>query len=358
MNINRSFWKDKRIFLTGHTGFKGTWLSLWLQSLGAHVTGCALPPASSPNLFDIARVADGMDSKFIDIREADSLRHAMIAAQPDIVLHLAAQALVRYSYEAPVETFDTNVMGTVHLLEAARQIPSVRSIVVISSDKCYENREQEHGYIETDAMGGHDPYSSSKGCTELVAAAYRNSFFSGENPAARLASARAGNVIGGGDWAADRIVPDTMNAFMKGRAVHLRNPDAVRPWQHVLEPRHGYLMLAECLWHDGANFAEGWNFGPYDDSAQPVGQIVDRMGKIWGGDASSEFKPNPNAVHEATLLRLNIEKAETRLDWHPKLSLEKTLDWTVEWYRAFSQGKDMRSYTLDQIKQYENLKSK
>ena len=355
MNIDRAFWNGKNVFLTGHTGFKGTWLSLWLQSLGAQVTGCALPPVTDPNLFDLARVADGMDSKIIDIRNLEPLRDAMVAAEPDILLHLAAQPLVRYSYEAPVETYATNVMGTVHVLEAARQVPTLRSIVVISSDKCYENREQEHGYVETDAMGGHDPYSSSKGCTELVAAAYRSSFFSSADTAAHLASGRAGNVIGGGDWAADRIVPDTMNAFIAGEPVHLRNPNAVRPWQHVLEPLHGYLMVAERLWHDGAEFAEGWNFGPHDDSTQPVGKIVGRMEEIWGGSASSEFKPDPNAVHEATLLRLNIEKTETRLNWHPKLALDQTLEWTVEWYRNFHQNEDMRSFTLSQIDQYEAL---
>lgn len=354
MNIDRSFWKDKKVVLTGHTGFKGTWLSLWLQSMGATVTGIALPPATEPNLFEIGRVADGMDSQFIDIRNLAPLREAMAAAGPEIILHLAAQPLVRYSYEAPVETFDTNVMGTVHVLEAARGIPSVRSIVVISSDKCYENREQELGYVETDAMGGHDPYSSSKGCTELVAAAYRNSFFAVDGKA-HLASARAGNVIGGGDWALDRIVPDTMKAFIAGDPVHLRNPNAVRPWQHVLEPLHGYLMLAERLWNDGAGFAEGWNFGPHNDSTQPVGQIVAQMEKIWGGGASSAFKPDPNAVHEATLLRLNIEKAETKLEWHPKMSLDQTLEWTVEWYRQFSQNADMRAVTIEQIEQYEAL---
>ena len=302
----------------------------------------------------MGRVAEGMDSKLIDIRSLEDVCDAMTQAAPDIVLHLAAQPLVRYSYEAPVETFDTNVMGTVHVLDAARRCPSVRSIVVISSDKCYENREWERGYVETDAMGGHDPYSASKGCTELVASAYRNSFFLGDDTPF-LATGRAGNVIGGGDWATDRIVPDTMNAFIAGRSVELRNPSAVRPWQHVLEPLHGYLMLAERLWHDGSAVADGWNFGPHDDSAQPVGTMVEQMEKIWGGNASSEFKPDPQAVHEATLLRLNIKKAEQQLDWHPKMSIEQTLEWTVEWYRSFHQGEDMREFTINQIKAYEAL---
>lgn len=355
MNINPTFWKNKNVFLTGHTGFKGTWLSLWLQALGANVTGFAQPPETEPNLFEMAHVADAMDSQVGDIREFETLRASMSASQPDIILHLAAQALVRYSYDHPLETYATNVMGTAHLLEAARSIPSIRSIVIVTSDKCYENREWERGYHEDDAMGGHDPYSSSKGCSELVAAAYRNSFFSTDDSTASIASARAGNVIGGGDWATDRIVPDTMLAFMQGESVQLRNPNAIRPWQHVLEPLHGYLLLAERLYDDGHSFSEGWNFGPHDESAQPVGQIVDRMEKIWGGNASSEFKPDAQAVHEATLLRLNCTKAAKRLDWHPKLELDATLEWTVEWYRQLQQHADMRSYTQQQIKNYEAL---
>lgn len=354
MNIDPAFWNGKKVVLTGHTGFKGSWLSLWLQSLGAQVTGIALPPETNPSLFEMARVAQGMDSQFIDIRDRDALGDAIAAARPDVLLHLAAQPLVRRSYEAPVETFATNVMGTVHVLEAARAVPSLRAIVVISSDKCYENREQEQGYVETDAMGGHDPYSCSKGCTELVAASYRNSFFAVSGNT-HLASARAGNVIGGGDWALDRIVPDTMKAFIAGEPVHLRNPNAVRPWQHVLEPLHGYLLLAERLFKDGADFSEGWNFGPHDDSTQTVGAIVGRMETLWGGGASSEIKADPNAVHEATLLRLNITKAEEKLDWHPRLRLTQTLEWTVEWYRRCSENDDMHAFTLEQLKQYEAL---
>jgi len=355
MNIDRAFWNGKKVFLTGHTGFKGSWLSLWLQSMGAHVTGYALPPETDPNLFEMAHVADGMNSQIGDIREFKPLREAMSAAQPDIVLHLAAQALVRHSYDHPLETYATNVMGTAHLLEAVRSIPSVRSVVIVTSDKCYENREWERGYLETDAMGGHDPYSSSKGCSELVTAAYRNSFFSAAETPAAIASARAGNVIGGGDWATDRIVPDTMLAFMRGESVHIRNPNAIRPWQHVIEPLHGYLLLAEHLYNNGEGFSEGWNFGPDDESSVPVGQIVEQMEKIWGGEASSEIKSDPNAVHEATLLRLDCTKAAERLDWHPKLTLGPTLEWTVEWYRQFKQQADMRAFTIEQIEQYEAL---
>ena len=355
MNIDPAFWNGKKVFLTGHTGFKGTWLSLWLQSMGCEVTGYALPPETEPNLFEMAHVADGMNSLIGDIREFEPLRDAMIAAQPDIVLHLAAQALVRPSYDHPLETYATNVMGTAHLLEAGRSVPSVRAVVIITSDKCYENREWERGYVETDAMGGHDPYSSSKGCSELVTSAYRNSFFSSDESTCAIASGRAGNVIGGGDWATDRIVPDTLMAFMRGEAANIRNPNAVRPWQHVLEPLHGYLLLAERLHKDGRTFAEGWNFGPDDESSVPVGTMVQKMEAIWGSDVRSEINVDPNAVHEATLLRLDCSKAVERLDWHPKLQLDDTLKWTVEWYRQLHQEADMRAFTLDQIKQYEVL---
>ena len=357
MNINPIFWKDKTVFVTGHTGFKGAWLCLWLQSLGARVTGYALKPATEPSLFELAGVAGGMNSHIGDIRDFDALQSVMSNSKPDIVLHLAAQALVRYSYVHPLETYETNVMGTAHVLEAARHIPSVRSIVVVTSDKCYENRERERGYVETDAMGGHDPYSSSKGCSELVAAAYRNSFFSGSDSAAALASARAGNVIGGGDWALDRIVPDAMRAFMKGEPLKLRHPGAVRPWQHVLEPLHGYLLLAERLFNEGRTFAEGWNFGPDDESSQPVGWIVSRMEKIWGGGVCSEVAPDACAekFHEAKLLRLDCAKAAQRLDWHPKLTMEKTLEWTVAWYRRFQTSKTLREFTMQQITDYEAL---
>ncbi len=358
MNISPSFWQEKKVFVTGHTGFKGAWLCLWLQSLGARVTGYALAPATEPSLFVLARVADEMDSHIGDLRNFDTLQSVMRKSEPDIVLHLAAQALVRYSYVHPLETYETNVMGTAHVLEAARTIPSVRSIVVVTSDKCYENREWERGYVETDAMGGHDPYSSSKGCSELVAAAYRNSFFSGDDSVTALASARAGNVIGGGDWALDRIVPDAMRAFMKGEPLKLRHPQAVRPWQHVLEPLHGYLMLAERLYNDGRAFAEGWNFGPHDESSQSVGWIVSQMEKIWGGGVCSEVSPDAHAekFHEATLLRLDCTKAAQQLDWHPKLTMDKTLEWTVEWYRRFQTlEKTMREFTLQQIADYEAL---
>ncbi len=355
MKIDPAFWNGKRVFVTGHTGFKGTWLSLWLQSMGCEVTGYALPPETDPNLFEMAGVAAGMNSITGNVQDLAPLRTALSGAQPDIVLHLAAQALVRYSYDHPIETYATNVMGTVNLLEACRTVPSVRSVVIVTSDKCYENREWERGYVETDAMGGHDPYSSSKGCSELVTSAYRNSFFSGCDTACAVASGRAGNVIGGGDWALDRIVPDTLMAFMRGEAASIRNPNAVRPWQHVLEPLHGYLLLAERLFKEGRTFAEGWNFGPSEESSVPVGTMVQKMEELWGDSVRAEIQVDPDAVHEATLLRLDCSKAAGKLDWHPKLDLDETLQWTVEWYRKLHEGADMTAFTMEQIKHYGEL---
>lgn len=281
-----NFWEGKRVLLTGHTGFKGGWLSLWLQSLGANVTGYALLPPTQPSLYEVARVGDGMYSHIADIRDLDRLVAVMRETRPEIVIHMAAQPLVRYSYVNPVETYATNVMGTVNLLEAVRQVGGVRVVVNVTSDKCYENREWIWGYREHDPMGGYDPYSSSKGCAELVAAAYRNSFFNPEafgTHGVALASVRAGNVIGGGDWAEDRLIPDFMRAIMAGRAVVIRSPHAIRPWQHVLEPLSGYLLLAQHLWTDGPAFAEGWNFGPVDEDAKPVEWIVEQLTGLWGG---------------------------------------------------------------------------
>ena len=354
--MDPSFWKGKSVFLTGHTGFKGSWLSLWLESMGAVVTGYALVPQTQPSLFSLADVGRSMKSITADIRDSERLRAALIESAAGVVIHMAAQSLVRDSYTDPVGTYATNVMGTVNLLEAVRAAPAVRAVIVVTSDKCYENREREAGYREDEPMGGYDPYSSSKGCAELVTAAYRRSFFSGSaagQGATSVASVRAGNVIGGGDWAKDRLVPDAIGAFVAGRAVLIRNPTAIRPWQHVLEPLHGYLVLAERLWRDGAAFAEAWNFGPVDEDAKPVSWIVERLARSWGDQAIW----NPDGTlhpHEAGRLHLDCSKARARLNWSPRLDLPQALDWIVDWYRACAHKKDMRRFTLAQISRYQS----
>lgn len=353
--IDRAFWAGKRVFLTGHTGFKGGWLALWLQSMGAHVTGFALAPPDGPSLFASARVAQGMISLIGDIRNLVELTDAVRQAQPEIVLHLAAQPLVRYSYEAPVETYSTNVMGTVHLLEAVRACQSVRACVIVSSDKCYENREWPWGYRENEAMGGYDPYSSSKGCTELVASAYRNSYFnpaSYERHGVALASARAGNVIGGGDWASDRLVPDLLRAFETSKPALIRNPHAIRPWQHVLEPVSGYLVLAQNLHREGVEFAEGWNFGPNDVDAKPVGWIAEHMARIWGGGAAYRIDETTSHPHEAHYLKLDCSKARSRLSWQPRWDLSRALAEVVSWHRAYLERDDLQDVCLQQISRF------
>ena len=351
MVIEHGFWLGKKVFLTGHTGFKGGWLALWLQSMGAQVTGYALAPPTTPNLFSVARVGDGMTSHETDIRSLDNLQRAMTEAAPAIVFHLAAQPLVRYSYQDPIETYSTNVMGTANVLQAARGLTSLKAVVVVTSDKCYENREWIWGYRESDPMGGYDPYSSSKGCAELVTAAFRRSYFSTPQGAG-IASARAGNVIGGGDWAGDRLIPDAIRAFQEKRKLIIRSPDAVRPWQHVLEPLAGYLLLAQQLCQKPEGWAEGWNFGPNDDDARPVIWIVDRLCKLWGNGASWSLDGNPQP-HEAHYLKLDISKAKTALGWAPRWNLEQSLQRTVEWYKAHVAGKDMRELSLSQIRAYE-----
>ena len=353
--MNPQFWRDKKVLITGHTGFKGSWLSLWLQELGASVCGYSLPPPTTPSLFEIARVADGMQTVDGDVRDFDRLRSCVDAFKPDVIFHLAAQSLVRYSYSHPVETYTTNVIGTVNVLEAVRQSGSTRVVVNVTSDKCYENRELDRGYHENDPFGGHDPYSSSKGCAELVTAAYRNSYFGAPAHAdhrVALASARAGNVIGGGDWATDRLVPDVINAFMRSHPVTLRNPAAIRPWQHVLEPLAGYLSLAERLWDADAAYAEGWNFGPGAQDIQPVSWVVERLAQHWGDGARWEMDAGEHP-HETRCLKLDCAKATARLDWAPKLSLDAALQWVVEWYRAYQDQADMRQLTRAQIGRYQ-----
>lgn len=355
--MNKEFWQGKRVFLTGHTGFKGGWLSIWLQQLGAEVTGYALQPPTQPSLFEVASVARGMRSIIGDVRDADSVKRAMAEARPEIVIHLAAQPLVRYSYANPVETYATNVMGLVYLLEAVRATPGVRSVVNVTSDKCYENKEWQWGYRENEAMGGYDPYSNSKGCSELVTAGYRNSYFNPDKYAEHgiaIATARAGNVIGGGDWALDRLIPDMLRAIGCGEAVLIRNPDAIRPWQHVLEPLSGYLMLAEKLYTQGPAYAEGWNFGPHDTDAKPVGWIIERITQAWGQGAAWKLDGVPHP-HEATYLKLDCSKARAQLGWHPRWNIGQTIEKIVEWHKACDQCADMHQMTLAQINDYQNV---
>jgi CDP-glucose 4,6-dehydratase len=355
--MNPEFWNGKKVFLTGHTGFKGSWLSLWLQSLGAELTGYALSPPTLPSLFTEANVSNDMQSIIGDVRDLDHLLKAIKQSKPEIVIHMAAQPLVRYSYRNPVETYATNVMGTVHLLEAVRQTTSIRAVVNVTTDKCYENQERIWGYRENEPMGGFDPYSNSKACSELVTSAYRNSFFNPNDYQAHgvaLASARAGNVIGGGDWAEDRLIPDIVAAFLRKEVVTIRNPQAIRPWQHVLEPLRGYLTLAEKLYTDGVGYAQPWNFGPEEGDARPVSWIVEKMVSIWGGEAGwgidSAYHP-----HEASYLKLDISKSRSYLMWHPVLNLEHALFMIVEWTKKRAEGVDVKSLTEKQIQAYQAL---
>lgn len=349
------FWPNRRVLITGHTGFKGSWFSLWLHKLGAEVAGYALPPSPTESLFELAGVGEQVQSVFADIRNSEKLEALFDSFCPEIVFHLAAQPLVRLSYAIPAETYDVNVMGTVRLLEAARKCPSCRVIVIVTSDKCYENKEWTWGYRECDPMGGADPYSSSKGCAELVTAAYRRSFFDAGQRGSRkigLASARAGNVIGGGDFSKDRIIPDFMTAITRGSPLIVRNPDAIRPWQHVLEPLSGYLLLAEKLWADPAAYSDGWNFGPSPADIQPVRWIVDRLCERWDGHIGWEVDTGPKP-HEAHLLMLDSAKARMLLGWNPRWVLEQALRAVVEWQKAYVGGESLRGITVRQIDLYQ-----
>lgn len=347
--VDSSFWKGKKVFLTGHTGFKGSWLSLWLQNMGAQVKGYSLD-VNNVSLFTEANVAAEMDSEIGDIRNLDQLTKSMFSYGPDILIHMAAQPLVRRSYKEPIETYTTNVIGTANVLEAARKCSNLKAIISVTTDKCYENKEWDWGYRENEPMGGHDPYSSSKGCAELVTSAYRRSFFTGEHTAS-LASARAGNVIGGGDWAEDRLIPDILKAFENSQPVVIRNPLSTRPWQHVLEPLSGYLVLAQELYLNGDDFAEAWNFGPKDEDCKPVSWILDQMVKNWGNNVSwiLDKKNNP---HEAGFLKLDCSKASNKLKWNPKWNLEYTLNLIVNWHKDWLAGGDIKKCCLSEILKY------
>ena len=353
--MKQGFWQDRRVFLTGHTGFKGAWLSLWLSDMGAQVTGYALAAPTQPNLCEIAGVEQIVESIHGDIRDLPKLQAAMLQAKPEIVFHLAAQPLVLESYRNPVETYSANVMGTVNLLEAVRAAGCVRAVVNVTTDKCYENREWVWGYRENEPLGGYDPYSSSKACSELVTAAYRNSFFNSADPAkngAAVSTARAGNVIGGGDWAADRLVPDILRAFLTGRPAVLRNPRSIRPWQHVLEPLKGYLLLAEKLFAHGNEYAESWNFGPRDADAKPVEWIAHVLRDTWGEGVSCQVQ-EAKQPHEAQFLKLDCSKAAARLGWRPRWDLQQGLKRVVAWTKAYRASADMRQFSLQQIHAYE-----
>ncbi len=354
MGINKEFWNKKKILITGHTGFKGSWLSILLNNLGSDLYGYALEPPTNPSLYKEARINELINSHTGDIRDYDKLFQFIQSVKPDIVIHMAAQPLVIESYKNPVETYQVNVMGTVNLLEAIRHTPGIKAIVNVTTDKCYENREWHWGYRENEPMGGYDPYSNSKGCSELANAAYRNSFFNTKdyhNHGVALASARAGNVIGGGDWAEDRLIPDFINAISKGNEVKIRSPYAIRPWQHVLEPLSGYIMLAERLYTDGPEVAEPWNFGPNDVDAKNVEWVARRFSEQWGKAFTYSIDNNPQ-LHEATYLKLDCSKAKAELGWTPKWDIEKSLKATIDWYKAWFSKEDVRQLCLDQIEEY------
>lgn len=352
--MNKSFWKHKKVLITGHTGFKGSWLSLWLQHNEANLCGIALAPLTTPNLFTLADIEKNMESHLFDICDFEKTRKIINHFQPEIIFHLAAQPLVRYSYSHPIETYMTNVMGTVHILEAAKSCKTVKAVVNVTTDKCYENKERMEGYKETERLGGYDPYSNSKACSELVSSAYYNSFY--QHLHIGLATARAGNVIGGGDWSEDRLITDVINSIVNQKPLILRNPTAIRPWQHVLEPLSGYLLLAEELYQDSAKYSGAWNFGPHTEEVLTVEEVVKKIfSRVAVKNKGYVIEPHSTHLHEAHLLQLDITKVMTQLNWKPQLKLDQAIDRVTNWYEAWMDKKDMREYSLKQIQEYDAI---
>ena len=357
LEMNPQFWKNKNVLVTGHTGFKGSWLSLWLTSLEANLVGYSLPPPTNPSLFELANIADDMTSILGDVRDLQHLTSEIEKHSPEILIHLAAQSLVVNSHENPIDTYTTNVMGTLNVLEAVRRTESVKVVLIITSDKCYKNNEWDWGYREHDTLGGIDPYSNSKACAELVTSAYRTSYFQKPVPPFKnvaVATVRAGNVVGGGDWAKNRLIPDTVKALQDSEVIIIRNPSSIRPWQHVLEPLGGYMSLAEKLWEHGVEYAEEWNFGPSDNDAKTVSWVVDQLCRLWGSDSKWKEIPQPYP-HESHYLKLDCSKSKNRLEWKPKLSLDTTLEWVIEWFKNYNNKNDLRDFTKKQITKYQNL---
>lgn len=355
--MNLEFWKNKTVLLTGHTGFKGSWLSLWLQKLGANVIGFSKSIPTKPSLYELAHVEDGMISIMGNVNDLNKLIEVINKHKPEIVIHMAAQSLVQESYNDPIETYNTNVLGTINVMQAIRSVDSVRVLINVTSDKCYENKDLERGYNENDPMGGFDPYSSSKGCAELAISSFRNSFFNTaeyDKHRTAVASVRAGNVIGGGDWAKNRIIPDIINGILEKTVIKIRNPAAIRPWQFVLEPLYGYMLLAERLWSDGVRFSEAWNFGPENNDISSVSELVEKISLLWNKDIKLEYNKE-GFHHESTILKLDCTKARQKLEWQPKTNLDSGLKFVVEWYKQYELGKDMKEITEKQITEFSEL---
>jgi CDP-glucose 4,6-dehydratase len=357
MVINSNFWKNKKVLLTGHTGFKGSWLSIWLKKLGVELIGFSKDIPTKPSLFELAKVSENMISTMGDIRNLSVIQKVIQEHQPDIIIHMAAQPLVRKSYENPLETFSTNIMGTANVLESIKMTEKTRVIINVTSDKCYKNNGANEKFSEDSPMGGYDPYSSSKACSELVTSSYRDSFFNPkeyQKHGVSLATCRAGNVIGGGDWSKDRLIPDIMRGVINNEIIKIRNPNAIRPWQHVLDPLNGYLTLAEKMWSAGNKFSEAWNFGPMEEDEQSVKWITEKLTKQWSSNIKWDVD-NDNNPHEENSLRLNCMKANSRLNWRPKLKLEQGLEWVVEWYKQYKENNNMKKITEHQIEEFEKL---